>query len=72
MNGMIGNGKTGFGLVFIKGEGCPIHPDDPMHGYFGDDEDLRKKLAFRYYDCYPNQDWAGCSYFDEWLESKEQ
>jgi len=30
----------GFGLAHLKSEGCHAHPDDPNHGYWGDDEDV--------------------------------
>ena len=41
----------GFGMVHIKAEGCPIHPDD-MNVW---DMKAYRTLLKAYYDCYPSE-----------------
>lgn len=39
---------SGMGMAFIKQEGCRIHPDDPNHGYWGDDDAIYKECLEGY------------------------
>ena len=62
--------KTGFGMIPIRSEGGPIHPDDVSHFPRGLTDDQEREAAFRYFDYYPNIDHVGLSYYEEWKADK--
>ena len=39
---------SGFGLEHLKTEGAHVHPDEPNHGYWGDDDSIYIKQLCGY------------------------
>ena len=56
--------KSGFGMIPLRTEGAPIHPDDPNCPVLEDE----RKQAFRYFDFHGGGE--GLRYYDEWRKSR--